>query len=646
MADGNAKLREGSLVLYKLRPARVARLGEKLDIETEDGDGPKVRPKDLTLLHPGPIKTLAEALRPPTGEAETAWEMLAGGATTLPELADLAFGVYTPATAWAAWQLVADGLYFRGAPDAISVATAEEVARTRAARAAEIAEKQAWSDFLAHVREHGGPGPNHAAKLSPDDGRFLRDVEALALGRTTRSRVLRELDREETPEAAHDLLLELGHWTPAVNPYPIRLGISLAQPDLPDGLNHPALPDEPRRDLTHLPAFAIDDAATETPDDALSFEPAAGSGGGRLWVHVADPAALVTPDSPLDLEARGRGASLYLPEGTIHMLPPAATPLLALGLQEISPALSFGLDLDAEGRIINFDIMSSTVQVTRLTYEEATRRIAEPPFAALYTLACAYRDQRMRAGAVEIDLPEVDVVVADGQVRLKPVPSLAARTIVENAMVMTGEAVARFAQEHAIPMPFSTQEPPDETNDERRRTKSELGGVGMTSVVGLSSSVSLSAMFALRKTMKRSQYRAAPGPHSGLGLAAYTQATSPMRRYLDLVAHQQIRAYLSGGRLLSADEILARVGATEAVIGSLRQAENLSNQHWTLVYLQQNAPWRGEGVLVERRDRNSIVLIPELGLETHLPVPDDLPLDSIVRLKATNVDLPRLDARM
>jgi exoribonuclease-2 len=316
------------------------------------------------------------------------------------------------------------------------------------------------------------------------------------------------------------------------------------------------------------------------------------------------------------------------------MLPPAATPLLALGVQDVSPALSFGLDLDADGRLANIEIMSSWVRVTRLTYEEATARITEPPFAALYALACAYRDQRLRAGAVDIDLPEVDVVVSDGQVRLKPVPPLAARTIVENAMVMTGEAVARFAQEHAIPMPFSTQEAPDEPDAHGAGVRGQGAGGS-----------SLAAMFALRKTMKRSQYRAAPGAHSGLGLAAYTQATSPMRRYLDLVAHQQLRAYLSGGRLLSADEILERVGATEAVIGSLRQAENLSNQHWTLVYLQQNAPWRGEGVLVERRDRNSIVLIGELGLEPHLPVPDDLPLDSAVRLKATNVDLPRLDAR-
>ncbi|MCX7669356.1 MAG: RNB domain-containing ribonuclease, partial [Anaerolineae bacterium] len=305
-----------------------------------------------------------------------------------------------------------------------------------------------------------------------------------------------------------------------------------------------------------------------------------------------------------------------------------------LGLQEISPALSIGLDVSEEGELIGIEIVPSWVRVTRLTYEEATARLEEAPFAALYALARAYRRRRLRAGAVEIKLPEVDVRVAAGRVSITPVPELPARTLVENAMVLAGEAVARYALEHDIPMPFSTQDPPDEPRIELPE-EIEAEGEGR----------SLAAMFALRKTMKRSQYRATPGPHSGLGLPAYTQATSPLRRYLDLVAHQQLRAYLSGGRLLTAEQILERVGATEAVIGNMRQAMALSDQHWTLVYLLQNAPWRGEGVLVERRDRNSIVLVPALGLEPHLPVPDDLPLDGIVRLKATYVDLPRLDVR-
>jgi exoribonuclease-2 len=621
-------LSEGSLVLYKLRPGRVVRLGDKIEVELEGGETQKVRPKDVTLLHPGPIRTLAEALRPLQGEVATAWEMLAGGTTTLADLAELAFGAYTPAAAWAAWQLVADGLYFRGAAETVIACTAAEVARVQATRAAELAEKEAWAAFLGHVRA----GHVRAGRTDAADVRYLREVEAAArlpaAGRAARCRVLRELEREETPEAAHALLLELGYWTPAVNPYPARLEVAAAPPDLP----LPPLPDEPRRDLTHLPAYAIDAAETDAPDDALSFDR------GRLWVHVADPAAIIAPGSPLDLEARGRGASLYLPEGPIPMLPPAATPLLGLGLSEVSPALSFGLDVSERGELLGVEIAPSWVRVTRLTYEAVTAAIGETPFAELHRLARAYLARRTAAGASSIAMPEVDLRVVDGEVTLHPVVPQPSRMVVENAMILVGEAVAAYALEHGIPMPFSTQEPPDEMGGERRETGETGDGAG-------SASVSLSVMFAKRRTFKRSQPRAAAAPHSGLGLAAYTQATSPLRRYLDLVAHQQLRSHLRGERLMTVDEIVERAGATEAAVAAVRQAERLSNQHWTLVYLLQHAGWHGDGVLVERRDRNSVVLIPELGWETHLPVPGDPPLDSVLGLKVTAVDLPRLDAR-
>src|SRR5690606_28370623 len=91
--------RQDSLVLYKNRPARVAQAGDKLDLTLEDGKSLKVRPKDVTLLHPGPLRSLAE-LKPQTGEIDTAWELLAGDTTTLPELAELIYDAYTPATAW------------------------------------------------------------------------------------------------------------------------------------------------------------------------------------------------------------------------------------------------------------------------------------------------------------------------------------------------------------------------------------------------------------------------------------------------------------------------------------------------------------------------------------------------------------------
>ena len=132
--------RQNSLVLYKTQPARVRRTGKKLEIELRNGDVRSVRPKDVVLLHPGPLADLG-ALQPPPGEVEVAWELLAGETTTLAELAELAFDAYTPATAWAAWQLVADGLYFRGSPGEVIAATQEEVAYQAAARQARAEEE-------------------------------------------------------------------------------------------------------------------------------------------------------------------------------------------------------------------------------------------------------------------------------------------------------------------------------------------------------------------------------------------------------------------------------------------------------------------------------------------------------------------------
>jgi exoribonuclease-2 len=191
-------------------------------------------------------------------------------------------------------------------------------------------------------------------------------------------------------------------------------------------------------------------------------------------------------------------------------------------------------------------------------------------------------------------------------------------------MLMTGEAVARFALRNGIPIPYTTQEPPfiDEIVD--ARTPSE--------------------MFALRRMMRPSQQLSSPAPHAGLGMALYVQATSPLRRYLDLVVHQQLRSFLRGESLLDEQAVMARVGEASAVSGNVRWAERQSNQHWTLVYLQQNPEWRGEGILIERRGSRDVILIPDLALETELYDPAERPIDSKVSLSIQNVKLAYLES--
>jgi exoribonuclease-2 len=592
----------GSLVFYKTRPARVQRAGKKLEIELEGGRTLLVRPKDVVLLHPGPLEDLGE-LQPHVGEIQTAWELLSGTTTSLAELAELAYGTYTPATAWAAWQLVADGLYFRGSPQEVIARSTAEVEQEQANRAAQAAEQQDWLAFLDRVRD---------GQIHCEDRRYLREVEDLALARRTNSRVLRELQRTESPESAHALLLDLGAWDLHVDPYPLRLGLATSPPlvELPD------LPDEERVDLRHLPAFAIDDEGNQEPDDALSLE------GDRLWVHVADVAAVVRPDSPADLEARARGASLYLPEGTVPMLPFGAIQMLGLGLAGVSPALSFGLHLDPAGQIGEVEVVPSWVRVTRLTYQQAETRLEEEPFRSLHRLARQNHLRRRERGAVSIELPEVKIEVRDGMVIVRPIPPLRSRELVTETMLMAGEAVARLASQQDMALPFTTQDPP--TIDER---PSDLAG-----------------MVGLRRSLRPSQYSTVAGAHAGLGLESYVQATSPLRRYLDLVVHQQLRATSQGRERLSVQQILERVGATAAVANDVRQAERLACRHWKLVYLLQHPHWQGEAILVEQRGRQGTVLIPDLDLDARVHPRRDLPLNSSVRLTLAKVNLPELMA--
>jgi exoribonuclease II len=605
------EITQNSLVLYKNRPARVAQTGrKKIEIALPEGDRLSVRHKDVVLLHPGPLARLHDLRsEPPDGEVTTAWELLAGSTTNLAELSDLAYGIFTPQTAWSLWQMVADGLYFSGEPEAILVHTADAVAEVQAGRAAKAAEEAAWLAFLGRVE---------ANEYDPADDLFLREVEDLALGRRSDSRVLRTLGRSETAENAHHLLLGLGYWDETVNPHPGRLGVTLTAPDLP----LPDLPDEPRRDLTHLPALAIDDEGSRDPDDALSWE------NGRLWVHIADAAALVAPDSPADKEARARGASLYLPEGTITMLPPAATQQLGLGLQDVSPALSFALDLDETGEITAVEVMASWVRVTRLSYAEAEARLEESPLRELYGLAQRHMARRRANESIDLGLPEVKVRVQAGEVVIRPLPPLRSRVLVREAMLMTGAAVGRYAGQHQIPIPYTSQT-----------------STATPEEIALSqANPTYSQLFALRRTMKASQQQTTPGSHDGLGMELYVQVTSPLRRYLDLVVHQQLRAHLRGQAPLDTAALTRRIGTVEAINGDMRRAERLSNAHWTLVYLQRQGQWQGEGVVVDKRGARDVVLIPALDWEAEIYNQRDLPLDSPVQVALTAVDLPNLQA--
>jgi len=457
-----------ALVVYKGKPALAEEKGGRLELTLEGGARLRVRPKDVLFLHPGPASL---GLKVPEGEEEAAWELLEGQTVSLRELAELVYGAYTPEAALGAYLLAQKGERFVLEGEGVRARTREELRALEEAERKRAERERAFQEALKRLKE-GSP--------APEDRPLLAEVEALARGERKESPVLRALNLPETPEAAHAFLLRLGLWQ-RENPHPRRLGLPLQPPDLPA----PPLPEEDRVDLTHLPAFAIDDEGSQDPDDAVFAEKV--EGGFRLFVHVADVAALVPPKSPLDEEALRRGANLYLPEGTVPMLPPAVTEALGLGLREVSPALTFELWVSEEGELLEERVYPSWVRVTRLTYREALGVEALRPLEAL---AEAFRAKRLAAGALEIALPEVKVRVEGEEVRITPLPPYPSRVWVREAMLLAGYAAAHLAVREGLPFPFATQEAP------ARRVEGE----------------GLAAMWEQRKALKRAPQGGARPP--------------------------------------------------------------------------------------------------------------------------------------
>ena len=592
-------LRAGSLVLYKIHPARVVSLGEKIEIALEGGKGKRVREKDITLLHPGPVQNLN--LDAGEGNVEEAWELLQGEQPSLEELAELVFGEFTPASAWGAWQLVADGLYFQGALEAIEVRDGQAVKAEREARDSKAREAEEWEGFLSRVRE---------ARLEEQDRKRLAEVERVALGNAEHSRILTALDVDATPEAAHKFLLRCGFWPSDQNPWPLRSGLPLDDVEL----GVPVLPEEERLDLTGLASWAIDDEGNQDPDDAISLD------GDYLWVHVADVAALVRPDGHIDQAARERASNLYLPEGVSNMLPASITQQLGLGLQLQSPALSIGFRFDgSDFQDIRIEI--TTVEVKRDSYNAVDERMQEEPFASIARLTDRYRQRRLARNAARLDLPEASVRLKDGEVVIRPLPKLASRDMVTDAMLMAGEAVAIFAGQNDIPIPHAMQPEPEEIRQPAK----------------------LSEMYAYRRLFKPSNTVLHAEPHFGLGLERYARSTSPLRRYADLLVHQQLRAFVTGKPFMDRETLAERIAGIDMLGAKVRRTERQSNLHWKLVYLSRHPEWEGDAIVMALEERKAVLVIPELAMEVKVRLHESFALDQPVRLKVRELDLATQD---
>ena len=275
----------------------------------------------------------------------------------------------------------------------------------------------------------------------------------------------------------------------------------------------------------------------------------------------------------LDVEAASRSSTIYLPSVRVRMFPERiSTDLASLTAGAARPAFTVEVRFDRDGNRVDYRIVLSTVCVSkRLSYDEADRDIeaGDADLRTLHAIAAKLQNARAQSGAITFRRPELKVRVEDDDIQVTKInPSSPSRFLVSEMMILANGLAADFASVKGLPVIFRTQE-----------NREALA-------IDDSPIIEAIAFERLRKTFKRSRLSLTPGPHSGLGLTAYTQASSPIRRYADLVTQRQFTAMLSDRPIpYSRDELLRVLVSAEAAEQEIRAIEDRSTNYWLLEYL-------------------------------------------------------------
>ncbi|MCQ2576819.1 MAG: RNB domain-containing ribonuclease [Treponema sp.] len=619
-----------SVVLYKSTVAVITeRDGDKYQIRfctqpaTPTGKkavygDQKVREKDIVLLHEGPCssleKVLENAAKDFSSQIAEAYELLLSDESTanspidISELADYALGSFTADDSWGFYSALVSGVNFALSQEDLKNGKVVFIPRTQS-EIDSINQKNYEKEHEAEIRSAFIQRLKDRKLNLPEDSKFMGEVEAFALCKTEKSKVLQEAGISQTIEKAHRLLIETGIWDETKNPHPTRFGFSFDSAKESLG----AMPEEERMVVPGY-AYAIDSEHSTDPDDAVAYD------GEYLWVHIADPASSVAPDSSIDVAARGRGTTLYIPEGASRMLCESCLEDYALGLKEKSSALSFRLKLDENAEIEDCTVLKTIVDVKRLTYKQAEEQKESPELKPFFEIARKNLAKREAGEAVNINMPEVHIEVnkETKKVTVAPDERLESNNMIQEMMLLAGEGAARFAFKNKFPFPYVSQEAPNFPENIPEGWAGE---------------------FAKVKCMRKRSVGITPAPHAGLGLSFYSQVTSPLRRYGDLVAHQQLRAFIDGRRLLDKDEMLERISAGDAASLAARKASRLSDTHWKLIYLMQNPENIYEAFCIDIKGKEALFLIPELDMQTTLQNTEDYKLNDKISLKTGKVDV-------
>lgn len=361
-------------------------------------------------------------------------------------------------------------------------------------------------------------------------------------------------------------------------------------------------------------AFSLDDITTTEIDDAFSLTPLQ-DGRVRVGIHIAAPALGFVPGSPLDGVARGRLSTVYSPGAKITMLPPEVIGRFSLAEGTKRPALSLYLDV----RTDDFAVDARHTRIERVAIAANLRHHAVQEL-----------DEAFLSGERREDIPYFHEL----------------NTLWRIASTL----------EHSRGAPSAAPERPDynfrvegNANDARITITERKRGTPLDKLVSeLMIAVNSTwgkllddhAVAAIYRVQSAGKVRLATSAmeHQGLGIAHYAWASSPLRRYVDLVNQWQLLALL-GGQVppfsRTSDTMLSAVHDFEATYAAYRDFQSRMEHFWCLKWLlQESVELAGAEVV-----RENLVKFDGLPLYTRVPSMPLLASGARVQIEVTEIDL-------
>ena len=485
--------------------------------------------------------------------------------------------------------LTADRIFFKRHDESFSPRppeVVEDLKRHEAVLAKKLADREmVLSKLLLKIKDSTVEIPDEASEI-------IRNLEEVAAGVTEiEHSALREtkeflnsfedrakLKLPEHKEGKAQIVLErlgLMHKDSNLSVIRHRIPRSFSKEirELSTVLNLPQ--DSKRRDLRELKMVTIDDVSTRDMDDALSIEQ--DGEGWSLGIHISDVASYVEHGSDLDREVRRRGTSLYLAGEVINMFPRTLSDdLFSLKEDQDRAAVSIVISLDRNFAVKNFEVFPSLVRVSqKMNYDQVDELLAkqDPWLGRLQQAAASYESYRLINGANKVSKKEAILgPVVDGKIKVQIIDEDApSRLIVSEMMICANEALATFAAKNKIPLLFRGQpEPEEEISSE------DLPPEGPA------------REFFLRSRLQKSMVSPHPARHFALGLDAYCQATSPIRRYLDIINQRQILAFIRGQSSLLSEQELETISAdVDPRLSTAQLVSRETRRYWMTRYIEE-----------------------------------------------------------